>query len=71
VKPTPDGDWKDVTNGDPIMEIGTTEFFVAKRAAKKMIERLRTYQAIKAAEAAYLKEHPIVLEDDEDIPAVN
>jgi hypothetical protein len=42
-KPTKDDDWKDVTNGDPIMEIGTIEFFIAKRAAKKMIERLRTY----------------------------
>ena len=71
VKPNPDGDWKDITNGDPIMEIGTTEFFIAKRAAKKMIERLRTTQAIKLAEAAYLKEHPPVIEDDEDLPAAN
>ena len=71
VKPNPDGDWKDITNGDPIMEIGTTEFFIAKRAAKKMIERLRTTQAIKLAEAAYLKEHPPVIEDDEDFPAAN
>lgn len=70
-KPTKDDDWKDITNGDPIMEIGTTEFFIAKRAAKKMIERLRTYQATKLAEAAYLKEHPPAIEDDEDLPAVN
>jgi hypothetical protein len=44
-KPSKDGDWKDPTNGDPILEIGSREFYVAKRAAKKMIEKLRTYQA--------------------------
>jgi len=67
-KPVKDDDWKDVTDGEPIMEVGTTEYFVAKRAAKKMIERLRTIQATKIAEAAYLKEHPIVFEDDEEAP---
>lgn len=67
-KPVKDDDWKDVTDGEPIMEVGTTEYFVAKRVAKKMIERLRTIQATKIAEAAYLKEHPIVFEDDEEAP---
>ncbi len=67
-KPVKDDDWKDVTDGEPIMEIGTSEFFVAKRAAKKMIERLRTIQATKLAEAAYLKEHPLVFEDEEEMP---
>lgn len=42
-KPVKDDDWKDPTDGEPILEIGTSEYFVAKRAAKKMIERLRSY----------------------------
>jgi len=41
-KPVKDDDWKDPTDGEPIMEIGTSEYFVAKRVAKKMIERLRS-----------------------------
>ena len=32
-----------------------------------MIEILRSTQAKKIADAAYLKEHPLVFEDDEDV----
>lgn len=69
-KPVKDDDWKDPKDGEPILEIGTTEFFIAKRVAKKMIERLRTYQATKAADAEYLKEHPILDDDEDDFPPI-
>jgi len=40
-KPVKDDDWKDINDGEPIMEVGVTEFFIGKRVAKKMLEKLR------------------------------
>lgn len=54
-KPVPGEDWKDVNDGEPIMEIGVTEFFIAKRVARKMIEKLRARQETKLLEEAFRK----------------
>ena len=40
-KPVVGEDWKDPNSGEPIIEIGINEYFIAKRAAKKLIARLR------------------------------
>jgi len=40
-KPVEGEDWKDPNSGEPIMEIGINEYFIAKRSAKKLIARLR------------------------------
>lgn len=54
-KPVLDDDWKDVNDGEPVMEVGVTEFFIAKRVAKKMMEKLRARQATKLLEEAFRK----------------
>lgn len=41
--PVGDDDWKDPTDLSEKNEIGTSEYFVAKRAAKKMIEKFRSH----------------------------
>jgi hypothetical protein len=46
------------------MEIGVSEYFIAKRVAKKMIEKLRARQATKILEEAFKKQNP--MGDDED-----
>ena len=50
-----DDDWKDINDGEPIMEVGVTEFFIGKRVAKKMLEKLRARQASKLLEEAFRK----------------
>ncbi len=54
-KPVKDDDWKDINDGEPIMEVGVTEFFIGKRVAKKMLEKLRARQATKLLEEAFRK----------------
>jgi hypothetical protein len=47
------------------MEVGVTEFFIGKRVAKKMLEKLRARQATKILEEAFRKSNPGGDEEDE------
>ena len=52
------------------MEIGINEYFIAKRAAKKLIARLRAKQATKLLEEAFKKGNAGIEDDDEEAPIV-
>lgn len=64
-KPVLDDDWKDVNDGEPIMEVGVDEFFISKRVARRLIEKLRARQATKLLEEAFRKANPGDNDEDE------
>lgn len=45
-----------IGDGEPCQEIGVAEYFIAKRAARKMMDFLRDRQAIRAEEKLKLKD---------------
>jgi len=63
VKKSRSDDTERVIGDEPVPEIGVAEFFIAKRAARKMMDFLRDRQAIRAEEKLKMKD----LEDIDEL----